>query len=322
MSKIVKITEEQYNAYVNGEDVRKSIIDEALHYPYFLDDLKAEAEYCINNEVHSMMKNNEVERTFNPVLRANQYFKNITVTLKLLYNEDIDANKNYHGFANSDETLEDNLLKNAFLDFTFPVSVTKELNTGKMDMAIGHEIGHLYDDYSDLLRGGKGIFNRESTPAKKTILFNKTRISRDKLLNAIGSIAYLSIYTESNSFTAQIKDELKGLKANHDNIQDKFKGTVSYQNLRKTEDDFNNIIDKYTEIDLFHTNSRILNDYGNTDIPKMNKHDFNGEKYRVMLKRWADRVLRKLANRYRGVVQLYKDELTESYYTNNCFIVF
>lgn len=41
MSKVIEITENQYNAFVNGFDLieNKSIIDEALHYLKFLGEL-------------------------------------------------------------------------------------------------------------------------------------------------------------------------------------------------------------------------------------------------------------------------------------------
>ena len=69
MSKVIEITENQYNAIVNGFDLieNKSIIDEALHYLKFLDKVKFETEVTVCDYVSDMIKNNEnyLEKEFN-----------------------------------------------------------------------------------------------------------------------------------------------------------------------------------------------------------------------------------------------------------------
>lgn len=59
MSKVIEITENQYNAFVNGFDLieNKSIIDEALHYLKFLDKVKFETEVTVCDYVSDMIKN-------------------------------------------------------------------------------------------------------------------------------------------------------------------------------------------------------------------------------------------------------------------------
>ena len=80
MSKVIEITENQYNAFVNGFDLieNKSIIDEALHYLKFLDKVKFETEVTVCDYVSDMIKNNEnyLEKEFN--LYYNLYLNNIT----------------------------------------------------------------------------------------------------------------------------------------------------------------------------------------------------------------------------------------------------
>ena len=80
MSKVIEITENQYNAFVNGFDLieNKAIIYEVLHYLKFLDKVKFETEVTVCDYVSGMIKNNEnyLEKEFN--LYYNLYLNNIT----------------------------------------------------------------------------------------------------------------------------------------------------------------------------------------------------------------------------------------------------
>jgi len=323
MNKVIKITENQYNTFVNGSDLRenKSIIDEALHYPKFLDKVKFETEVAICNYVSDMIKNNKdyMEKEFN--LHYNLYLNKITFKITLNYNQDIDDKKLYGGHADSDERLTtDNKLNKAFLNLIFPVSDSKKINQSKISYIVSHEINHLYDDWNDLLRGGNGIFtNRKNI---ENIEFLEQNIdSNNKLLKNIAWVCYMSLYTESNAFTVQLMSELRNMKCNYSNVKEKFKETVAYNNLKGIEKDLFSELASSSEYGLFLTNNFIISHYRKTSAPKLNIEQFDADRYKQMLSKWAERTLYRITKRYYGVVQLYCDELTEIYTKNNCILV-
>ena len=325
MNRIIKITEEAYKYYVNGEDVlkyqRKSIIDEALHYPEFLDKVKSEVEMIVCNYVSDMVDLYKGSFETNFTTSYNLYFKTININIALNYGEDISDKALYSGFSNSNEALtEDNKLDMAYLTFIFPVSDEGKYDASKIRYVVSHEVGHLYDDWNDLIRGGEGLFINKKT-SSNAIFMKDNYKSDSQLLRNIAWLCYFSNYTEGNSYTNQLKQELKGLNAHHSNVKEKFKETLSYNNLKKTEIGFFDGLDKSNDVELFNLNLFILKNYRDASVPKLNSNQFNAEKYRKMLSKWAERLIHKIAKRYYGVVQLYYDELNEEWSKKTCIFV-
>jgi hypothetical protein len=167
MSKIIKIKDEVYNSYINGEDVLKeykSIVDEAMHYPDFLDRIKTEVSFNVCNYVSDMVDLNKDSFKTDFNTSFNLYFKTINISITLNYGENINDKKLYGGFSNSNEKLtEDNKLDIGFLTFIFPVSDDGKYDASKIRYVVSHEVSHLYDDWNDLVRGGDGIFVNKKT---------------------------------------------------------------------------------------------------------------------------------------------------------------
>lgn len=145
--------------------------------------------------------------------------------------------------------------------------------------------------------------------------------SNNKLLKNIAWVCYMSLYTESNAFTAQLMSELRNMKCNYSNVKEKFKETVAYNNLKGIEKDLFSELASSSEYGLFLTNNFIISHYRKTSAPKLNIEQFDADRYKQMLSKWAERTLYRIAKRYYGVVQLYCDELTELYTKNNCILV-
>lgn len=323
MQKIVKITEGCYNAFINGEDLNhpKSIIDEALHYPEFLDKIKFEIESKICNCISSMIKTNKEKLEIDLNISNNLYLNKINLDITIDYGKDITDKKLYRGFSNSNEKLsDDNKLDTAYLTFVFPVSNEGNFEPSIISYTVSHEVGHLYDDWNDLVRGGDGIFVKQ-TNIVNTDFLQKHNSSDNKLIRNIAWICYMSLYTENNSFTGQLMQELKSLNCNYANVYEKFKETTSYRNLKETENDFFEALSKNDDTDLYDVNSYIIKFYPEISAPKLNIGQFDGNKYRNMLSKWAERTLYRMAKRYCGVVQLYCDKLAESYFNKNCILL-
>lgn len=324
MSKIIKITEEVYNSYINGEDVLKeykSIVDEAMHYPDFLDRIKTEVCFNVCNYVSDMVDLNKCffETDFNTSF--NLYFKTINISITLNYGENINDKKLYGGFSNSNEKLtEDNKLDIGFLTFIFPVSDDGKYDASKIRYVVSHEVSHLYDDWNDLVRSGEGIFVNKKT-SSNTILMRDFHKSENSLLRGIAWLCYFSNYTEGNSFASQIMQELKALKANHTNVKEKFKETVSYDNIKKTEKDFFEGLNNSNDGELYNLNQYIVKNNKNISLPKLNPNQFESDRYRNMLSKWAERLIHRIVKRYYGVVQLYNDRLNEEWSRKTCIFV-
>lgn len=322
--KVIKITEEAYNAYVNGEDLKenKLIIDEAQHYPDFLDNVKMEVVYHVTQYVNNMIKNKqyELKDTVVNMDYYKQYFDSFTLNVRLFEDEDIDNDKNYGAKAFSDEKLEKGKLIGAKITVNASISNKWETDISRLRYVVSHEVTHLFDDWDNLSRGGEGVFNNKETTANVTFM-KKMENDTNKIIKSLRWIAYLSIKTESNAFTQQLMQELERLKATRLNIKEKFRETVSYNNMKKSEIEFNNALKNTNFYELLETNNIINDYYSHSSIPKMNPNQFDAEKYLNRLKNWGERVLHKLSRRYYGVVQLYHDRLNEEYYKHNCILV-
>ena len=325
MSKVIKITEEAYNAYVNGEDVlneTKSIIDEAQHYPDFLDNVKMEVCYNVRHCILGMIKHKKTElKDYNIELKHfKEYFNSFILNVKLKKYNNIKEKRKYKATSFSDGVLKDNKLLGVKINVTAPISDEWKTEMSYLEYIVSHEVTHLFDDWENIKMGGKGVYRNNKTIANMNFINNADK-SNNSLIKSLRWLAYLSIYTESNAFAQELMQELKTLQAGHFNIKEKFKETVSYNNLKKTEIEFNNVMKNANFIDLMYANDELITKYRDTSIPKMNQMQFNADKYYSMLTKWGDRILHKLSRRYFGVVQLYYDRLQEEYYKNNDFLV-
>ena len=298
----------------------KSIIDETLHYPDFLDNVKTEVVFKITKQIDSMIKRNinQINTVIN--LDNNRYFDKLILNLNLNFDTDINDKYNYGASSISSETIKNEKLSDGEINLIVPVSTDKKTNFSKIQYVVCHEITHLFDDWNDLKRGGTGIFSSPKTIANMNFM-NKAVNSPNNLIRSLRWLAYFSIYTESNAFTQQLMQELIRLKANHITVKEKYKNTVSYNNLKKTEVEFFNALHDTNHIELMYANNEINRNYKDSTVPKLNDEQFDSKKYYNMLKKWGERILHKISKRFHGIVQLYCDKLTESYYNNNCFLI-
>ena len=301
-------------------DYKKSIIDEALHYPDFLDKLKFEFFNEILSKTSEMIKAKTTDYDF--IYRPHyQMVENAVITIELNFGKDINNERFYSGFSNSNEKLtEGGETETVFLSFVFPVSKEGKINESKIRIIVSHEVGHLYDDWNDMTRGGNGLFVSKKASSVANFMKHNNKNS-NILLRSISWLCYFSLYTENNSFVMQLMDELESYNANQDNIIDSFKKTIAYKNLKETEKEFFGELEKVTDFELFNINRYIIINHPYVNVPKMNLNQFESVKYIQMLKKWGERIIHNTSKRYYGIIQLYMDRLSEKESENNCFYV-
>lgn len=322
MRKISEIIETQYDSFVDGDDLgTKSIIDETMHYPKFLGGVNMELTCKVNRQISFMAKNRIFE--MNGIymnIDYKRYFDVLIFDISLYEDEDINDEYKYTAYAISDETLVDGKLKGGRMAITAPINSEKKTSYSKIESVIRHEATRLYDDWDDLRLGGTGIFSNLRN-IEDTNFFNDTENSQNNAIKVLRWLAYLSIHTEQNTYTQQIMQELKSLKATHADIKERYKETASYNDLKKTETEFYQMLNNTNYDELPYANEQIIEKYSDTAIPKMNPEQFDVERYYDMIKKYGERVLHNRSKKFFRIVQSHRDELAEKYYKNNCIIV-
>ena len=261
------------------------IINEAMHYPKFLDNVKMETAYNVRKCLSDMLKQRKytVKDAVINLKHYKEYFNSFILTINLTENEDINNRKNYGAESFSDGKLINGKLSGAKINVIAPVNSQWKTNDSYLIYVICHEVTHLYDDYMDLKNGGTGIFRKPENIYNMDFMRNAVK-SQNNLVKSLRWLVYLSIKTESNAFAQELMQELKMLQATHYNIKEKYKETVSYNNLKKTEIEFFNTLENTDYIELLYANDEIVRNYPKTTIPKMNINQFDAFAYYNMLK--------------------------------------
>lgn len=258
-------------------------------------------------------------------LKINSFFiDKISINITLEYEKkNINSVKNYKGFSVSEENIEGEKLIGGKITIVLPVSLNGNVlfKDRNLRYILSHEITHLYDDWIDLKNGGKGIFINQKKNKNNTLFLNNNIDNEDTLIRSITWMTYMSIKTEQNVFISQTMQELRHLNCSFRDYRSKAKKTVAYSNIIKTKNNFFKEVKNADKVELFWTNQYIMDSYRKSTIPKYDMGQFNDEKYRNMLLKWGDRISRKLLAKYYDIVQLFSEELTETYTINNCLFI-
>ena len=89
------------------------------------------------------------------------------------------------------------------------------------------------------------------------------------------------------------------------------KETIMYKNITKGYNNVMDMLEKVTDNELDNCNKYVLTVSPKANIPKLNISDFNANKYRLMLIKWAENVYHNTIKSYGSVVQYYIDNLQE-----------
>ena len=300
MMRIIKINEQQY---------RRLMLDEEMHYPKFLDILKNEISTKVHIEIEKQLSNNKTDFEFSLPLKC-EYTDNIIFKINIDKTGDITNDKEYKCFYyNEYNSLIDNKLINPQIMIQCP-SKNKKVMFPLLKAVLSHEITHLYDDWSELMRNGSGInyFNKN---IDTTNFINSSFQMNDELYKSLSIMAYMSLKVERQAFVSQTVQELESLGCTLTNYKQKIKETALYNNISNGYNNLLKEINNSSDYILYNCNLYILNTYPKANLPKMNIGDFDTKKYREKLLKWSDFVYHNTMKMYGSIVQYYLNQLKE-----------
>ena len=179
-----------------------------------------------------------------------------------------------------------------------------------LKVILSHEITHLYDDWSELMRNDSGInyFNKN---IDTTNFINSSFQINDELYKSLSIMAYMSLKVERQAFVSQTVQELESLGCTLTNYKQKIKETTLYNNISNGYNNLLKEINNSSDYILYNCNLYILNTYPKANLPKMNIGDFDTKKYREKLLKWSDFVYHDTMKMYGSIVQYYLNQLKE-----------
>ena len=189
-------------------------------------------------------------------------------------------------------------------------SKNKKVMFPLLKVVLSHEITHLYDDWSELIRNGSGInyFNKN---IDTTNFINSSFQMNDELYKSLSIMTYMSLKVERQAFLSQTVQELESLGCTLTNYRQKIKETTLYNNISKGYNNLLKEINNSSDYILYNCNLYILNTHPKANLPKMNIGDFDAEKYREKLSKWSDFVYHDTMKMYGSIVQYYLNQLKE-----------
>lgn len=299
--RIIKINEQQYSSM---------ILNEEMHYPKFLDNLKNFVSMKIHMEIEEQIRNNNFE--FQYVLPCNcTYTDNILFDIKINPHIDIKNKRNYNCFYyNQYNSLLNGKLIKPMIIINCPCK-DKNIIFSFLKTALSHELTHLYDDWNELSRNNNGI-NYNTKNQDTTKLLNNYYNEKDNILSkSFSFLSYMSLKVEKQAFLSQTVQELEEVGCTLYNYRTKLKETTMYKNIIKS---YNNVFENIkvaSEEELRNFNEYIILTVPKANIPKLNINQFNFEKYKEMLLQWSEKAKHSLMKNYASIVQYYLDELKE-----------
>lgn len=300
MQKLVKLNEQQFS---------RLFLDEEMHYPKFLDELKAWTSLRIVAHISDMSRNGISEDDFFCPLNC-KYADKILVHAKI--ENAFEGNQNgkcYALYFNTDDKLVDGRIQGAQL-FVTCHKEREKLDLGTMQTAIAHEITHLYDDWNSI-RNGNGCICKNVNNISTTEFLEQSIKNGPKILNDIAFLAYMALKTEKQAFLSQTVQELETLGCNLWNYKDVLKKTSVYRNVAISFEGLKKNLENTSDEDLENLNKIFVTGNQNVKVPKQNINDFEPKLYREKLLKWAERVYRETIKSYGSVVQYYLDGLEE-----------
>ena len=299
--RIKKINEQQYHSLLMNEE---------MHYPKFLDKLKEDVLIRVCAEIQSKIKEKIYKFEFLCPYKC-QYIDEILFDVNINRYGDIKNKKEYQCFYyNPFNTLINNKLLQPRITINCPCQNNIFL-VAILRVALSHELTHLYDDWSEMSREKDGVNYKQKNIDTTSFINDSFLIEDNQLFQKLSMLSYMSLKVERQAFLSQTVQELEEVGCTLYNYKEKLKETILYNNITKSFNGLFDIIDNSDEQVLFDCNKKIIATYPKANLPKLNMGDFNCEKYRNMLKNWADKIFHNTMKNYASVVQYYLDKLQE-----------
>lgn len=297
--RIIKINEKQY---------KKLLLGEEMHYPKFLDKIKEDITLNLSLIIEENLSNNVFN--FQYVMQYScEYTDNILFDVTIDPDGDVKDKRNYYcTYSNQYNRLLNGKLINPIITINCP-SKNKIILIPILKTVLSHELTHLYDDWMALKTGQNGInYNEKNTDSTYLLSAN---IDNESLYKYLGVLSYMSLKAEKQAFISQTVQELQEIGCSLSNYRQKIKETIMYKNITKGYNNVMDMLEKVTDNELDNCNKYVLTVSPKANIPKLNISDFNANKYRLMLIKWAENVYHNTIKSYGSVVQYYIDNLQE-----------
>ena len=296
---------------INESQYRDMFLNETMHYPKFLDSLKEEVCTKVASHIANMIKSGVCDDEFMLDVDC-EYVDKIVMHIKLDRDKDIRDKKAIHAdYFNSSDVLVNGKLYKPTIRLFCPVN-GEVYNYFAVKYRLSHELTHLYDDWNSI-RNGNGSICRSPQNMDTTEFLKDSATGAQPVLRNVAFLAYMSLNTERQSFLSQTVQELEGLGCNQWNYREKLKETDTYNNITKSHEGVVNCANNMTDTDLHMLNLWVTSQFPKASIPKLNIGNFDAERYRTMLLKWAERVYHETMKSYGSVVQYYIDNLKEEW---------
>lgn len=299
--RIIKINEQQYKSL---------LLNEEMHYPKFLDKIKDDVSSDLYIKINEEIKNNNFKFEYTLEYSC-EYTDNIVFDITINNEEDIKDKRNYRCFYyNEYNTLYNGKLISPKIIISCPCKSHKII-FNLLKVALSHELTHLYDDWSELSIDKEGLNYKKKNQDTTKFVNNSYNVLNNEIYKSLSILAYMSLKTERQAFLSQTIQELEEVGCTLSNYHEKLKQTILYNNIVKSYKDVINFIKNATENELINCNEYIILTVPKANIPKLYIGDFNSERYRSMLSKWAERTYHATMKNYASVVQYYIDKLRE-----------
>ena len=284
-------------------------LNETMHYPKFLDTFKLDVGTRVCEKLKDMASNG-IEHTSFTVSLNNEYVDTIEVDASLDFDCDPSDKRWYFAsYFNHYDRCKDGRIHEPTLTVVCPAK-GGEFDVSKLFYRVSHELTHLYDDWNSVRNGNGSICRRQQNVDTTKFIGGAINGNNDVLKN-VAMLSYMSLKTEQQAFLSQTVQELESLGCNLWNYKEVLKKTDTYRNIAVSYRETVSFIRNAGYDQLRQLNWFIVIGYQKASIPKLNIGNFDAERYRTMLLKWAERVYHGIMKSYGSVVQYYLDQLND-----------
>lgn len=305
---------------INESQYKKLFLNEEMHYPAFLDGIKETVSNQLIKYIGDMIKHNIMDHSF--VIRLDcEYTDELVIEIHMFQSDSIDDERDYFViYINERNRLVNGKLYHPKIKIQCPIC-KKKYNPLELHYRIAHEVTHLYDDWMSLRNGNGGICQNKINSDTEDFVRRVMRENSDKYLVDLAFLCYMSLKVERQAFLSQTIQELEYLGCTRGNYKDVLKRTSTYKNLNKSYCGVIDFLDASGDDTLSRINIFIVESFPKASIPKLNLGDFDPNRYRQMLSKWAKRIYHNTMKSYGSVVQYYIQKLDEEFYRNSDYFV-
>lgn len=298
-----------YKSFFVNEKKYRNLIGETMHYPVFLNQIKENVSKQIIGIIKTCIKKG-TKSLETEIQVQTEYTDSIVVKIKLFRNDEehIYSMKSFNAEYYNEKPLKNGKLNKPTISITTLFNKNGIFPEELIEVAVHHEITHLFDDWVSLKKGSIPIGTKSIT--KTTHLLKElANLSQSEFFDSFWYVAYLSSKSEQTAFLSQTFKELENLDTFSSNYKLNAKRTVVYNNFLKGITSFKKEIQAANENELTIANNILAKNLSKATIPSCRNNPFNPDKYRDTLHQWADKVFERFLKKYYTVIAYYLETI-------------